>query len=294
MNTRRLPLFSIMVLTVACGTSDPAPVDDDSTETLAEESDTMSPMDGTSDSGNTTSTTTEGEPDCLSHLDCEGDRPLCEAGECVPCMLAITENCAVHKPTTPICNPATGMCAECTSTDTSACPSHLPVCAAETCVPCIEHAQCPDSACNLVTGACMPTDKVWWVDAMVEESGDGSEAAPVKTIAEILAQVPSNGEATFYLGSDYSQVESLEINGGRTIAILGKSYYATLDGFEGPALRMWDDAAVYAADLRLRSDGNDAIDCQGCTFIAQRAGSVETSVMPWPCCTGWCGSTARA
>src|SRR5690348_3092654 len=66
----------------------------------------------------------------------------------------------------------TGNEPECTMS--SECAQHEPICQDGVCVPCSEHEQCSDSACNVATGECMPSDRVWWVDRSAGPEGDGT------------------------------------------------------------------------------------------------------------------------
>ncbi|MFY0531584.1 hypothetical protein [Nannocystis pusilla] len=82
---------------------------------------------------------------------------------------------------TPVCDPESGKCVECTVEDASACAGETPVCDAEsgTCVGCSEHAQCPNTACDIETGACFPDEPGAIV--FVENKLGGCGVAPAGT-----------------------------------------------------------------------------------------------------------------
>ena len=89
------------------------------------------------------------------------------------CVDADTTSCMEDYADTPVCEPATGECVQCTSDNTEACSADTPACDAGVCVPCDEHDQCPASACDMSSGACMSDADVWWVDSSAAGPGDG-------------------------------------------------------------------------------------------------------------------------
>jgi hypothetical protein len=117
----------------------------------------------TSDSGTTTSTP------CLDASDCDDPAaPLCEDMRCTPCTAAILPDdaCALRSPDTPVCRDD-GTCVACTPANAAACVDATPICNPDTstCEPCSFHADCPASACKILTGECFPETCVVHVDA---------------------------------------------------------------------------------------------------------------------------------
>ncbi len=111
-----------------------------------------------------------GTPGCTVHDECRDPlAPACVDGTCSPCD-ADASACGEIDAALPACGPD-GACVECTAEETSACTGNTPVCDLSTlsCIRCTAHAECPDSACDIETGACLATDCVVDVDA----DGDG-------------------------------------------------------------------------------------------------------------------------
>ncbi len=258
------PLFTILS-TSACSPPD----DPGGTQSIDGSTDTNPAPDTTSgpESDSDPSDDSTPDPECATVSDCSPGT-LCEDGACVPCTAAVTASCPADHPTTPVCDPATGKCAGCTPADTSACPSDHPICLANECSPCTEHSHCPDSACNLLTGACLPTDRVYWIDSSVAESGDGSEAAPLATVEEAIGLIPAGGEGTVYLAGSFDQLESVTIAAHRTVALLGKTPGAGIYSTSWATLDIYE-SAVFVADVELRHSDYRAIECNYCTLIAQ-------------------------
>lgn len=167
-----------------------------------------------SDGGSDSSTT--GPAPCVSNEGCPDPlAPFCEeaSGECVRCDQADDPDgaCAELDPAAPLC--VDGTCVQCTPENPATCIGETPVCdgTTNTCVPCTAHDQCGEAACNLFTGACLPTDAVMRV-------GPGQ---PFATIAAALATVPARGEGTLVVHAgppDYN--EAVTVGGGRTIGFL--------------------------------------------------------------------------
>lgn len=142
----------------------------------------------TSTSEPTTSTTTDtdtattDEPgtcdpeDGLLNPACGDALPYCSAaGVCGDC--SVLTDCAKVDAEKTVCDVESGACVECTANESSACGDSTPVCdtLTNTCVGCSDHAQCPDSACDMVSGECMDTDNVLYVLGDYENSGNCTE-----------------------------------------------------------------------------------------------------------------------
>ncbi|MCX4240145.1 hypothetical protein [Paraliomyxa miuraensis] len=81
---------------------------------------------------------------------------------------------------------------------------------ANTCVPCTEHEQCGEAACNLFTGGCLPADAVVHV---------GGAMPDFATIAAAVASFDMMMEGTIIVHAG-SYNEALTVNGGRVLAFL--------------------------------------------------------------------------
>ncbi|WP_434427847.1 hypothetical protein [Nannocystis pusilla] len=95
---------------------------------------------------------------------------------------------------TPVCDPESGKCVECTAEDASACADETPVCDPEsgTCVGCSEHAQCPNTACDIETGACFPDEP--GAILFVENKPGGCGVAPAGTEDDPFCNLAEAGE----------------------------------------------------------------------------------------------------
>ena len=180
-----------------------APTTNDTTPTTADDDPTTTAGPGeTEDAG------------CIEHDDCtDPGAPFCTAGTCVACDETPTPNdaCSSRYPDSPLCD--AGECVQCTAADTSSCDGNTPICDtdARTCTACTYHYQCPDSACDIAEGSCMPTDRVWTVGP----TGTGD----YHLFADALSQIPSGQKGTLVMLDGTHQVFST-ITGGRTVAII--------------------------------------------------------------------------
>ncbi len=135
-----------------------------------------------------TSTTSMG---CSDNSECDAATPFCENKMCVACSGAAEPDvaCAGVSEDTPVCGPEG--CVECTTESKALCVGNKPVCGPDnTCGACTMHADCPDSACNLETGACFLPDYVIYVDrAMPCDVGMGTIDAPFCKISEAFGKM---------------------------------------------------------------------------------------------------------
>ena len=172
-------------------------------------------------------TTTGSGEGCRNDDSCIEPSPFCRDGSCVPCSATKDPDtaCATLLPERPLC--IDGECIACTAADPSVCQGTTPICEAETgtCVGCTRHEQCPDSACHLEAGSCMPVDRVWWVDGDARDCGlaDGTEVAPYCTVADALTNIGVGELGTLRihareLGAAY--MESITVGAGRVVAML--------------------------------------------------------------------------
>ncbi|MCA9648306.1 MAG: hypothetical protein KC501_00260, partial [Myxococcales bacterium] len=171
--------------------------------------------DSGSDSGSGSGSSTGPMP-CMGNEDCmDAGAPFCEpaSGECVGCDGLDDGDgaCAELDANAPLCVGAT--CVACTAEDTSVCDAQALVCDEEsnTCVPCTEHDQCGEAACNLFEGTCLPADAVTRV-------GPGQEYT---TLSAAVMSFPAGSEGTIIVFTgmpDYN--EAVTVDGGRTLALL--------------------------------------------------------------------------
>ncbi|KIG14937.1 hypothetical protein DB30_06239 [Enhygromyxa salina] len=176
----------------ACG-GDNTVIDDDSC-LLAGDGDGDPTGDGDGDGDPTGDG--DGDTVCMGDEDCsDGAMPFCDlsSGECVSCDGTADPDgmCAGADPEHPLC--VGGVCVACTENDPSACTGTTPICEVETstCIGCVDHGQCPDSACNLAAGNCFDPANILHVDGdFVCAGADGSEGAPYCDIGDALANAP--------------------------------------------------------------------------------------------------------
>lgn len=167
--------------------------------------------------------------------------------------------------TRPACS-ATGECVECTPTNTTQCTGSEAICddLANVCGPCRYHRQCPGSACNVFTGACM-------MATPVTVGPDASD--DFSNLVDALAAVPSQGEAVISVKESGSSFGAgVTIDEGRVIALLADGGRPTLVGGApsnlSAAMRVRSKAVVMVAGLKIAlqrasidvSDGSLALD----------------------------------
>lgn len=166
--------------------------------------------DSSSGSGSGTS---EGPP-CTSHADCtDPSLPFCdELGECVSSCADVADGdaaCAELAPSQPLC--VGDACVACTAEDDSACRAISLLCdpEAHSCVPCTEHSQCGDAACELATGRCFPMDTVAHV-------GPGREYGSISSAVSALG----TGATTLIIHAGTTYGDSVLIGSGMRLAFL--------------------------------------------------------------------------
>jgi len=165
------------------------------------------------DTSTTSNETTEA---CVSDLECDAVTPQCIEGECSPCApdRGGNEACAVLDAGLPIC--ADGSCVECTPDAEDACDGTTPLCdgATDTCVGCSDHDQCGDAACNLFTGACLPT-----VDgAVVHVRGPKPDFMTLTAAVDSFDPMAEGTIIVHHEGVSYD--EAIVVDEGRVLAFL--------------------------------------------------------------------------
>ena len=223
--------------------------------TSSGESSTAEGMTGTTETGSESSSSTTGPMPCVSDEECtEVEAPFCGVmGECGTCEGTADPDaaCAGVDPLLPLC--VGGACVQCTAAAPEACTGTTPLCddATNTCVPCTEHGQCGEAACNLYTGACLPAD----ADA-IAHVGPGQEFASL-TLA--VASIPADSEGTVVVHqANYDEAVTVDAN--RTLAFLaadGDSPLWILAGGGMPQLTVPMGSTVLMDGLRLSSNANN-------------------------------------
>jgi hypothetical protein len=124
--------------------------------------------------------------------------------------------CAGVDPLLPLC--VGEVCVACTDGNPVVCEDQLLLCdgTTNTCVPCVEHGQCPSGACELDVGRCFPGDFVVHVD------GDGGQDYTTVTAAVADVEGTHGVIVVHELGLDgeVAYQESVTIDAGKTIALL--------------------------------------------------------------------------
>ncbi len=238
---------------------------------------TMGPGPGTmtgTDTGNTDPGTT-GPMGCIDDDECgTGDEleAFCVDNVCTHCGMTDDPDaaCASTYPGTPVC--VVDQCVQCSAQNDSACQDDTPICDDDNnaCIGCSDHAQCPDTACDLSTGACIQGD-VFHVD------GDGMPGQNGITHTSIVdAYDALNGDGVIFIhaiAGDVNYQEFLPFDQNRTVAFLaapgenpvwqGNSANPTINVSSGTAI-------FHRLDLSLNG-GREAVRVDDATFIAQRS-----------------------
>jgi hypothetical protein len=208
---------------------------------------------GTTGSSGDSSTTIA--PQCSDgpgpSMQCPPDAPFCEGGSCVDC--TAIASCAEYDPASPVCDPASGACVECTAGDDSACSGATPVCdaALQECVKCSAHAQCDSGACDLESGECFPADSVLWVDRSANPCGVGSKESPFCEIQDAVKTIGANNPTVVkVLDGPMNYTQKIDILGGATVAIVAESGTPTVD-VASDAMLINDGARVFVAGIKL-------------------------------------------
>lgn len=200
---------------------------------------------------------TTGPLPCVMNEDCtDTAAPYCNPtdGECVTCDLLDDPDgaCATNNGAQPLC--VGGECVACTADDATACTGATPVCEAETntCVPCTEHSQCGEAACNLFSGQCLPSDAVVRV-------GPGQEYG---TIDAAVSSFAEGALGTIIVFADDYNNQPVTVDGGRVLAFLAAELGPKVEpprwtqgGGGAPQLRV-DDGTVLLDGLQLSGNAS--------------------------------------
>ncbi len=148
---------------------------------------------------------------------------------------------------------------QCTATNASYCTGTVPICdvASGECVGCTAHEQCPESACFIGEGSCLPAAQLWHVDGdAVCALADGSAAAPYCTIAEALVNIGPAQRGTIRvagLGGPY--LETALIDSSRVVAVVPSAADPVVVTGTGAPTFTVDGATLLLERIRLQGNG---------------------------------------
>lgn len=200
--------------------------------------------------------------DIVGNPACGGLQPYCLDGDCVDCGAL---DCAAVDPGKPVCALEIGLCVECLSDGDcinqggSACDLDTLTCEA-----CIDHTQCPDSACNLETGACFPKNNVLHVDtggnpptcSDVKPNWGTSAAEPLCTLARAMDLLVEGQPTTIKLnGSDTQTLPAVVPPGDYTVAIVPSGALSPnlMPALASPALTVSAGNTVFVHSIIFRN-----------------------------------------
>ncbi|NJK31743.1 MAG: hypothetical protein HC927_04600 [Deltaproteobacteria bacterium] len=204
--------------------------------------------DSTCLTGDTETESGEEGPACADDGDCSGSKPFCVAGECGDCSQTQDPDAACAESSrgaTPVC--AAAQCVECSVEQVGACIDTAPICdpATNTCVGCDYHEQCPAGACQVLTGSCLPDNRIWHVD------GDGGQ--DFLQISQALLQIKTGESGTLIIHERSGGVaydEAIVIGDARIVALIAApGERPLLDNADGTTLWVDLDSEVYLEGL---------------------------------------------
>ena len=167
-------------------------------------------VDTTATSNVDDATTATTGPDCKDDGDCDAGM-FCIEGACGTCADGDDPDalCSGADGALPVCDVDGGTCVACVA---ATCDGDNPVCDPTVgCLPCVEHFQCPDSACHLLgpeQGSCFDT-------------ADVVEASDVTELTNALTGLSAGAQLVINLAAEtFTMSGTLSING--EVAILGQ------------------------------------------------------------------------
>lgn len=154
---------------------------------------------------------------------------------------------------TPVCDTATKICVECTTSEASECTSTTPVCKADACVACTVNADCSSSAC-LPDGSCGDDSNVAYVDPGGTDNTTCTKATPCTKVSKALATTRP------YVNFHGSTDEAVTVNAGRHVTFLADPGAAiTRSVGVGAIITVADDSTVLQIfDLTIRNAPNNS------------------------------------
>lgn len=265
------PIGSLNCLCTSAGTCDPGlvcasetcvPGDDETGEADTSTGDAPTTDIETSESGSPSTSSSACDPGGDGSADpaCDEDRPYCLAGACVDCGGI---DCAAVSPNLPVCDADSGLCAACDCDDAN------PVCDSEshTCGKCSDHSQCPDSACDLWTGGCMPIAGALWVDraGACADDASGSREEPLCSLGAAFSRVqqaPEVAHAIRVRAGDYAAATPLRVPMGGTVAVIHATGGddVSISAAAG-ALAVEAGGALLVDGIAIPDAGGDAVAC---------------------------------
>ena len=221
---------------------------------------------------------------------CPEEAPYCSnAGVCGDCSVLVA--CGEVDPATPVCD-ANGACVQCNAVEDGACADATPICdlASKSCVGCSQHSECPDSACDIASGVCLPADRVVELLPDVPEGGKctdkvdgGKPYCSFEQVTAHFAKYGLGGGWTVRLLKGPVTHGALTIQGNdqpATIALLGYEDNGTLPDVMSlnPTIRVIAGAGKLTAYLdsldvvnTANVNDNANVECQSATLYVTRS-----------------------
>lgn len=230
-------------------------------------------------SGSSTGTVDDTQTGCAQ--DCAAQSLICLDGSCQPCSsLAELEQadaaCAHERPEQPWC--VGEACAAC-DPQRDSCPAEVPTCDPQTltCFACQEHADCPGSACLVLTGACVPPQRVFWVDNTAAGDNLGTQDDPFTSLNSASLAVGAEPAVLIVLEKGQVYSTPLSLGGGATLVLMGEQADQAPpvfrpSGGQGPFFELAPGSTLYLADVRVEgSQTAPALSGSGADLVVDRA-----------------------
>lgn len=200
---------------------------------------------------------------------CPAEQPYCLAGNCVDCSEL---KCDAVSPSLPFCDPGTGLCAACL------CDDAKPVCdpVEHTCSKCDAHSDCPDSACDLETGACLPAATTLWVGGgSCNDDGTGAKTDPLCGLDEAFARINSGdatGVALRVKAGDYTVAGSLRVPAGRIVGLVAASEGSefSISSPTAPTVLVEANGRLLLDGVEIEKSSGDGVGCTDATMWLDR------------------------
>ncbi|MBL4683325.1 MAG: hypothetical protein JKY37_01955 [Nannocystaceae bacterium] len=207
---------------------------------------------GTTTGSRDTSSVCEGDEDC-------GDAvaPFCDGeGVCVSCDGMPDGNAACGEADAGLAVCDGGECVQCAAGASEACDGQTPVCDEEvrTCGACVEHSECPESACHLDGGD---------VGGCFDE-GDGVTAGSTAQLEAAFSGAGANADVVVVLtGSNYSNV-SIDFVTNAEVAVIGDGSQDISGNTSGGIVGTGGSSIVYFAGVSIAGNiSGDGLSCSG-------------------------------
>ena len=207
---------------------------------------------GTTTGSRDTSSVCEGDEDC-------GDAvaPFCDGeGVCVSCDGMPDGNAACGEADAGLAVCDGGECVQCAAGASEACDGQTPVCDEEvrTCGACVEHSECPESACHLDGGD---------VGGCFDE-GDVVTAGSTAQLEAAFSGAGANADVVVVLtGSNYSNV-SIDFVTNAEVAVIGDGSQDISGNTSGGIVGTGGSSIVYFAGVSIAGNiSGDGLSCSG-------------------------------